>query len=160
MQSKGSLCDFNTWCHYGLMALCGATYLGYPAHVYGLATVRTMPIPEPMMNYRDSSNIVECKVFKIQTYPFNRQQQKLSEWQHAKWQLPVHQVVFPKETFLKTSYGPGISIIGPRSQADWRKYAYNNRRVSQTGALLATCRELAMDYNTLPELPYVFKHKT
>ena len=32
--------------------------------------------------------------------------------------------------------------------------------VSETQALLAACRELALDYNTLPELLYVFGHKT
>ena len=35
-----------------------------------------------------------------------------------------------------------------------------NRWVSQMRALLGACRELAKDYNTLPELLYVFEHKT
>ena len=34
------------------------------------------------------------------------------------------------------------------------------RRVSQMLAILVVCRELAMDYNTLPKVLYVFEHKT
>ena len=36
------------------------------------------------------------------------------------------------------------------------KYKSNNRRVSQMRALLAACRELAVDYNTLPQVLYIF----
>ena len=35
-----------------------------------------------------------------------------------------------------------------------------NRPVSQMQALLAACRELSLDYNTVPKLQYVFEHKT
>ena len=34
------------------------------------------------------------------------------------------------------------------------------RRVSQMLALLTVCRELAVDYDTLPKALYVFEHKT
>ena len=42
------------------------------------------------------------------------------------------------------------------------KYPYGiaNRSVSQTRVPLADCRELALDYNTLPKPLYVFEHKT
>ena len=35
-----------------------------------------------------------------------------------------------------------------------------DRRVSQMRALLIACRELAVDYNTLRQVFYVFEHKT
>ena len=35
-----------------------------------------------------------------------------------------------------------------------------NKPVSQMRALLVTCCKLAVDYNTLPMLLYVFEHKT
>ena len=38
--------------------------------------------------------------------------------------------------------------------------ALGNRRDSQMWALLSVCRELAMDYNTLPNVTYVFEHNT
>ena len=37
---------------------------------------------------------------------------------------------------------------------------YINRPVSQMRALLAACRELALDYDTLPKALYGFEHKT
>ena len=37
---------------------------------------------------------------------------------------------------------------------------HDNTRVSQMWALLAACRELAVDYTTLPEVLYVYEHKT
>ena len=37
-------------------------------------------------------------------------------------------------------------------------YGYN-RQVSQMRALLANCGELTVDYNTLPDVLYVFEHK-
>ena len=38
--------------------------------------------------------------------------------------------------------------------------ACENRRVSQMRALLAACRILGLDYNTLPSVLYVFEHET
>ena len=35
-----------------------------------------------------------------------------------------------------------------------------NKQISEMQALLAACRELAVDYNTLRQVLYVFEHKT
>ena len=38
-------------------------------------------------------------------------------------------------------------------------YKSSSRRVSQTRALLSACRERAVDYNTMPDVLYVFERK-
>ena len=40
-----------------------------------------------------------------------------------------------------------------------RHITYHNRPFSQMRALLVACRELALDYDTFPQLLYVFGHK-
>ena len=46
------------------------------------------------------------------------------------------------------------------SEQNYVKWTNANGPVSQMRASLPACRELALFYDTLPKLLYVFKHKT